>query len=130
MTALAENQNVLVFHRVPKTGSEMMQEVGKALGKLKGFRAVIDPGQVCITGRCSSCSLMQRLRPQAPLMYHPVAEELSAFASNFARETSKSDEVPVAYFRHMPHFEWERHKVKRPILAGMVRHPVERIVSW
>ena len=28
-TAEAENQNVLVFHRVPKTGSEMMQELGK-----------------------------------------------------------------------------------------------------
>ena len=28
-TAEAENQDVVIFHRVPKTGSELMQELGK-----------------------------------------------------------------------------------------------------
>ncbi len=30
----------------------------------------------------------------------------------------------------MPHFPWTAHGLPRPSLVGMVRHPVDRVVSW
>ena len=30
----------------------------------------------------------------------------------------------------MAHFAWESHGLRRPILVGMVRHPLDRVVSW
>ncbi len=62
---------VLVFHRVPKTGSEMMQEMGKALARLKGFRAFVDPW---------------------PPVYFPTHEQSEAFADNFRKEVLKEVE--------------------------------------
>ena len=42
-TAEADNQNVVFFNRVPKTGSEMFQEFTKVLGNLLGYHSYIDP---------------------------------------------------------------------------------------
>ncbi len=30
----------------------------------------------------------------------------------------------------MPHFDWESHGLPRPVMVGMVRHPVDRVISW
>lgn len=42
-TVEADNQNVVFFNRVPKTGSEMFQEFTKVLGNLLGYHSYIDP---------------------------------------------------------------------------------------
>ena len=64
-TAEADNQRLLIFHRIPKTGSEMMQELGKVLGRLKGYRAFVDPW---------------------PPVYYPTEEQERKFANNFKRD--------------------------------------------
>ncbi len=64
-TATAGNQRLLIFHRIPKTGSEMMQEMGKALGRLKGYRAFVDPW---------------------PPVYFPTGEADRKFVDNFKTE--------------------------------------------
>ena len=42
-TEEAENQDVVFFNRVPKTGSEMFQEFTKVLGSTLGYHTYIDP---------------------------------------------------------------------------------------
>lgn len=99
-TAEAGNQNMVVFNRVPKTGSEMFQSFGKYLASVHGYHAYIDPQ-------------VMKLFPS------PIEQE--EFSQNF----QKLNDTGI-YFRHMTYFEFD----PRPIYVSIVRNPIDRMVSW
>ena len=108
-TAAAGNQNILVFYRVPKTGSQVLQELAKILGKLSGFKTFVDP---------------------ASMTYFPTKKQKEKFAGNFRSRLESESETGI-YLRHFPYFNWTAHGVRKvPIQASMVRHPIERVISW
>lgn len=49
------------------------------------------------------------------------------FGRNFVDKLGSN---PGIYFRHMAYFDFESEALARPIYASVVRHPVDRMVSW
>jgi len=41
-----------------------------------------------------------------------------------------SEARPCSYFKHMHFIDFELYGLKNPLYINLVRHPVERVVSW
>lgn len=104
-TAEAGNDKLVIFNRVPKTGSEMLQSFGKYLASTLGYHAYIDP-QI--------------------MKLFPSHQDNENFISNFQQQVQDSG----IYFRHMTYFDFSQYSISNPIYASIVRHPVDRMVSW
>lgn len=104
-TAEAGNQNIVVFNRVPKTGSEMFEHFGKLLSSVLGYHTYIDPQIMTL---------------------FPTEVAKRAFAQQFTSEIKDSG----VYYRHMTFFNFTTHQRPTPIYASIVRHPIDRMVSW
>lgn len=104
-TAEAANQNVVVFNRVPKTGSEMFEHFGKLLSSVLGYHIYIDPQIFDL---------------------FPDEEKSRYFASNFAKNVTDTG----IYFRHMTYVDFKTYGIPQPIYVSIVRHPIDRMVSW
>ena len=105
-TEQAENQDVVFFNRVPKTGSQMVQELSKILAIRNNFTAYIVP---------------------APLLLFPSKTEEERFSGNCRRRLSK----PGVYFRHVPRLEVELHMwrcIRLPV-STTVRSSLKKYLS-
>jgi len=80
------------------------------VGRLRSFRVFVDPG---------------------PAENHAGSARNEQFARNFRREVLDSlAGSNGVYFRHMHFRDWPALATPRPLLAAVVRHPIERVVSW
>lgn len=104
-TSEAGNDSIVIFNRVPKTGSEMLQSFGKYLAATQGYHAFIDP-QI--------------------MKLFPSHQDQMDFVKNFKEQVNDSG----IYFRHMTYFDFTDYSMMSPIYASIVRHPVDRMVSW
>ena len=104
-TERAENKDVVFFNRVPKTGSQMFQELAKILAISSNFTAYIDP---------------------SPLVLFPPKTEEDKFSKNWKSKLSS----PGIYFRHTPWKNFSSMSLPRPVWVSMVRDPVDRVISW
>ena len=104
-TKTADNQDIVFFNRIPKTGSQMMQKVGQELGRKLGYLAYIDPSLVTL---------------------FPTNRNKEKFVKNFVERLDK----PGVYFRHIPWINMTSFSAPTPIWVSMVRDPIERVVSW
>lgn len=104
-TELAQNKDVVFFNRVPKTGSQMMQEMAKILAIENNFTTFIDP---------------------TPLALFPPETEQDKFSRNWRKKLNK----PGIYFRHVPWMNFTSLSVPNPVWVSMVRDPIDRVLSW
>lgn len=104
-TAEAENQDVVFFNRVPKTGSEMFQEFTKVMANTHDYHAYIDP---------------------SPMTFFPGDK----YETEFMRKFNQNINGSGVYLRHITFMNFTEHGMQRPIFLSMVRHPIERVVSW
>jgi len=104
-TETAQNQDIVIFNRVPKTGSEMFQEFTKLLGQKYGYHTYIDP---------------------TPMTFFPGSRYETYFASKFNATITDSG----VFLRHMTFFNFTAFHMNSPIYLSMIRHPIERVSSW
>ena len=100
-----QNFDVVFFNRVPKTGSQMMQELAGVLAIENDFTVYIDP---------------------TPLELFPQPPKDQQFIRNWKKRVAS----PGMYFRHIPWKNFSQLNSSKPIWVSMVRNPVERILSW
>ena len=102
-TEEAENQDLVIFNRVPKTGSEMFQSFGQLLSSILGYHTFIDPQSIDL--------FPNRIKLRS------VAKKLSKLKHG-------------VYYRHMSFMNMSEYQLPKPIYISVVRHPIDRVVSW
>ena len=98
-TSQAENTNIVLFNRIPKTGSEMFEHFGKLLSSILGYHTYLDPQVMTL---------------------FPSDIEKKAFAKKFYKQINDSG----IYYRHMTYFNFTKWEKPRPIYVSVVRHPI------
>ena len=102
-TSQAENTNIVLFNRIPKTGSEMFEHFGKLLSSILGYHTYLDPQVMTL---------------------FPSDIEKKAFAKKFYKQINDSG----IYYRHMTYFNFTKWEKPRPIYVSVVRHPIGKVV--
>ncbi|XP_011183221.2 heparan sulfate 2-O-sulfotransferase pipe isoform X2 [Zeugodacus cucurbitae] len=98
--------DVLVFNRVPKTGSIQMIELMRKLGKVHNFEVEVDPQKGGIR------TLLDEYEEKELVENIASLEDGSVFVS------------------HVNYLDFPKYGESRPIYVNMVRDPVERVISW
>ena len=98
-TAKADVQNIIVFNRIPKTGSEMFEHFGKLLASVLGYRIFMDPQIMTL---------------------FPTDIEQENFAEKFYQNINDTG----IYFRHMAFYNFTEWNKPRPIYVSVLRHPI------
>ncbi|XP_039963866.1 heparan sulfate 2-O-sulfotransferase pipe-like [Bactrocera tryoni] len=98
--------DILVFNRVPKTGSIQLIELMRTLGKAHNFEVQVDPQNGGIR----------------TLLDESEEQEL---VDNIA-----SLEDGTVFVSHVNYLNFSKFGASRPIYVNMVRDPVERVISW
>ena len=108
------NQSLLIFNRTPKAGSETVWELLDQLQYFNNFSSASDSGEVK-KSRGYENTYMQ---PPEQLKYIELLENTPNLT------------LPFSYVKHMNFINYERFNRTSPIYVNMVRHPVERVISW
>ena len=108
------NQTILVFNRTPKAGSESLWKLIDNLAFRNNFTSMSDdPENKKIRGENTFLrDLSSRKYYVTGLLDQPNSTK------------------PVTYTKHIHFLNFEEFNFTNPIYINMVRHPVERIISW
>ena len=108
------NQTILVFNRTPKAGSESLWKLIDDLAVQNNFISMSDdPDNKKRRGENTYLrNLSTRKYYVTGLLDQPNSTK------------------PVTYTKHINFLNFEEFNFKNPIYINMVRHPVERIISW
>ncbi|XP_053954282.1 heparan sulfate 2-O-sulfotransferase pipe-like [Anastrepha ludens] len=98
--------DLIIFNRVPKVGSQSLMQLLTTLGKLNGFTTSRD------ISKGHETVLIE------PRKQRELALELLAKPK------------PHAYNQHLAYINFTRFHLPKPIYINLVRHPIERIISW
>lgn len=98
--------DILVFNRVPKTGSVQLIELMRKLGKVHNYDVEVDPQNGGIR----------------PL--------LDAYEEKELIDNIESLDDGTVFVSHVNYLNFTKYGVSRPIYVNMVRDPVERVISW
>ncbi|XP_063233664.1 heparan sulfate 2-O-sulfotransferase 1 [Bacillus rossius redtenbacheri] len=99
--------SVVIYNRVPKTGSTSFVGVAYDLCKQNGFRVL----HINITGNMHALSLANQLR--------------------FAENVSHWDAIkPAFYHGHVAFVDFLKFGVNQPIYINIIRKPLDRLVSY
>ncbi|XP_037927264.1 heparan sulfate 2-O-sulfotransferase pipe-like [Teleopsis dalmanni] len=98
--------NVVLFNRVPKTGSVQLIELMRNLGKVHNFDVDVDPQQAGI---------------------RPLLDEYEE--SDFIDNVENIEDGNI-FVSHVNYLNFTKYDKPRPIYINMVRDPVERVISW
>ncbi|KRF98514.1 uncharacterized protein Dwil_GK19555, partial [Drosophila willistoni] len=101
-------REMLFFNRVPKTGSETLNELMRKLGPINGFR-------------------FDRAPFKSPIGMRWPLERQRQEAEKFIE---MADGDPFAYVEHVNYFDFRQFHLPQPIYINMVRDPVEKVLSW
>ena len=110
------NQSFLCFNRVPKAGSETLWTILDKLGPRNGFKSFSDSQKVK-KSRGAENTFMQY-------------EEQKAYVEMFDVPEGKNMTLPFSYVKHMNFLNFEDFNKTNPIYINMVRHPIDRVISW
>ncbi|XP_017494417.1 PREDICTED: heparan sulfate 2-O-sulfotransferase pipe-like, partial [Rhagoletis zephyria] len=98
--------DILVFNRVPKTGSIQMIELMKQLGSVHNYEVVVDPQNAGVRPILSENDEEDLIKNITQL------EDRAVFAS------------------HVNYLDFKKYGKPRPIYVNLVRDPIERVISW
>ncbi|XP_017468053.1 PREDICTED: heparan sulfate 2-O-sulfotransferase pipe-like [Rhagoletis zephyria] len=98
--------DMIFFNRVAKVGSQSLMELMSHLGRLHGYKASRDAGK-----RYETVLL-------APHLQRELAVEILG------------KQKPHAYSQHLAYLNFTRFHLPRPIYINLVRHPIDRVISW
>ncbi|XP_004527067.1 heparan sulfate 2-O-sulfotransferase pipe-like [Ceratitis capitata] len=98
--------DLVFFNRVAKVGSQSLMQLMTRLGKLNGFSTSRDSGK----------------RYETVLIGPHQQREL-------IKEVLTKPK-PHAYSQHLAYINFKRFHLPQPIYVNLVRHPIERVISW
>jgi len=125
----AERQDLLIFNRVPKVGSQTLFRIMNAMAAVNNFTSYKDDGErvrqygettmiICHNQRIEFCKMFEQFNYPASYTKHIAFidfEELESLRGN------------KKYAKQFASFQYT---FQRPIYINMVREPVDRIISW
>ena len=107
-------QDILIFNRVPKVGS---QTINQLIGELRARNNFT--GFTSLEGMPENLNGGETIRLPRKEMRELAVKTLATIP-----------ERPVAFLKHQHFFNFSEFGYKSPIYMNFVRDPVERIISW
>ncbi len=110
------NQEVLIFNRVPKVGSQTMNHLIadlRARNNFTGFTSMDGMPESMLGGET---------------VFLPQKEMRKMAVDTLA--TTEVNKRPFAFLKHQNFFNFSEFGYQSPIYINFVRHPVERMISW
>ncbi|XP_054732194.1 heparan sulfate 2-O-sulfotransferase pipe-like [Anastrepha obliqua] len=98
--------DILIFNRVPKTGSIQFIELMRKLGRVHNFDVEVDPQNGGI---------------------RPILNENEE--GDLVENIANADDGTV-FVSHVNYLNFTKYDTPKPIYVNMVRDPVERVISW
>ena len=112
------NTSVLMFNRTPKAGSETLWGLIDILANKNNFTSCSDSAEEKKRRGSENTFLSYEERKKYVYMLNEIDHE-------FPNVT-----VPYTYIKHINFLNFEEFNFTNPIYVNMVRHPVERVISW
>ena len=113
------NQSFLIFNRVPKAGSETLWGLLDILSKQNGFISYSDSAEV-----------KQQRGAENTFLNHEQRKSYVEMLRDDDGETNITHNSPYCYIKHINFLNFEEFNYTNPIYVNMVRHPIERLISW
>jgi dermatan/chondrotin sulfate uronyl 2-O-sulfotransferase UST len=128
-TMRAERQDLLIFNRVPKVGSQTMLKIINYMSTINNFTAYKDKGENVMKygettlmtpddQRIDFCKMFDQFNYPATYTKHIAFIDFKELESLRGRRE---------FARHFADFNY---KFEQPIYINLVREPVNRIISW
>lgn len=115
--SLSLNESFIIFNRVPKAGSETLWKMLDILGANNHFKVYADDPEM--KNQRGENTFIQKKEEQ-----------------NYVQMFDKSQindinlTLPFVYVKHINFLNFEQFGKQQPLFINMVRHPVERTISW
>ena len=109
------NATFLIFNRVPKAGTETLMGLLDLLSYRNNFTASVDN---------------KELKDKRGENTYITKAEIKNYVKLFDGHENVKMNFPLSYTKHVNFFNFEEHNRKNPIYVNMVRHPIERVISW
>ena len=112
------NQSFMIFNRVPKAGTNTLWEVIDvvAINQNHTFKSLGDSGK------------LKEARGENTFMFEENERK------TYVEMLESSEEIDglkhFSYSKHMNFLNFEEFNRTNPVYVNMVRHPVERVISW
>ena len=113
------NQSFLIFNRVPKAGSETLWGLLDILAKQNGFISYSDSAEV-----------KQQRGAENTFLNYDQRKTYVEMLRNDNGEVNITQDKPYCYIKHINFLNFEEFNYTNPIYVNMVRHPIERLISW
>jgi len=113
---ITSNETFLIFNRVPKAGTESLMELLHFLAQMNNYTAAQDDGE------------LKAKRGENPWL--PLEKDRKNYIEMLENPPLDNHSYPLSYVKHVNFLNFEEFGRKNPIYINMVRHPVERIISW
>ena len=107
------NQGILIFNRVPKTGSTYMLRLLEQLQTENMFQSLADADAG---------------NGQHEVQIMTFAEKVGYIHQFEVQQDNLS--MPYSFTKHMNFLDFEEFNKTNPIYINIVRNPVERVISW
>ncbi|CAB4055297.1 UST [Lepeophtheirus salmonis] len=105
-------EDILLFNRVPKVGSQTVWGIIDKLARLNNFNSTID-------------NLKLKALRGGENVYLTTPEQKS-YVDMWMNDIDR----PYSYNKHFLFVDFEEFGYRNPIYINFVRHPVERVISW
>jgi len=115
------NQSFIIFNRVPKAGSETLWGLLDRLQYGNNFSSYSDSQEA------------KRIRGNENTLLDSDSRKYYVnmlLENSFSEELNMTLSAPFSYVKHLNFLNFEEFNQTNPIYINMVRHPVERVISW
>ena len=110
------NRTVLVFNRTPKAGSESLWKLIDILANQNNFLSMSDSQE------------LKKKRGENTIL--KTKEQREYYVNGILAHEDVNTTLPITYTKHINFIDFEEFNFTNPIYINMVRHPVERVISW
>ena len=107
------NQGILIYNRVPKTGSKNMLLLLEQLQTENNFQSLTDADG-------------GKGQPETQIM---TFLEKASYVQQFGIQQDNLS-IPYSFTKHMNFLDFEEFNKTNPIYINIVRNPIERVISW
>ena len=112
------NQSFMIFNRVPKAGTNTLWEVidAVAINQNNSFKSLGDSAK------------LKEARGENTFMFEEHVRK--TYVEMFENSEEIGSLKHFSYSKHMNFLNFEEFNRTNPVYVNMVRHPVERVISW
>ena len=107
------NQGILIYNRVPKTGSKSMWNLLEQLQTENNFQSLAEADG-------------GKGQPETQIM---TFLEKASYVHQFGVQQDNLS-TPYSFTKHMNFLDFEEFNKTNPIYINIVRNPIERVISW